>query len=126
MVAGDAREGGLLSLFQVSRIEVAERDGSGVCYGLAQTVRWESFPAALLLLTIAMAWAERGAEPSSETPGREPVRPRREASSEDLRLRGLLFAKSIRRETLHLPFWSLVCTVQFELGGFSDLCSNKA
>lgn len=119
MVAGDAREGRAACSFQVSRTEVA--DGSCVLATDRADRQWESFPAALLLLTITAAWAEREQSPGSETQGESPGETQGERlRSEDLPARPP-FAKSNRRETLHLPFWSLVCTVQFELGGFSDL-----
>lgn len=120
MVAGgDAREGRAACSFQVSRTEVA--DGSCVLTDPRRPSVGELCLRCCFSLSLRPGLKVGKQSPSSETQGESPVRPREREASLGRSLKQASLAKSIRRETLHLPFWSLVCTVQFELGGFSDL-----
>lgn len=81
------------------------------CYGPRADRQWESFPAALLLLTIAAAWAE-GSRAQALRPRERAVRPRERLGSEDLPARPP-FAKSIRAGDTSPSF--LVSCVQYSL-----------
>lgn len=114
MVAGDERREGCLFVPGVE--DRSRRRQLCACYGPAQTVSGRAFLLRCCSLSLRPGLRQ---SPGSETQGRA-VKPRERGFARKICLRGLPLPKVTGGR--HFTFLSgLLCTVQFELGGFSDL-----